>query len=64
MSENKKQEKDFAPNMNPEERPDLQDYKSKDKESANTNTCRECGKAFSSKEELAVHYNKDHADSL
>jgi hypothetical protein len=50
--------------MNPEERPDLQDYKSKDKESANTNTCRECGKAFSSKEELAVHYNKDHADSL
>lgn len=64
MSENKKQEKDIAPSTNPEERPDLQDYKSKDRESANTNICRDCGKAFSSNEELAVHYNKDHADSL
>jgi hypothetical protein len=38
--------------MNPEEKPDLQDYK--DKESANTNTCRACNKEFSSTEELTA----------
>ena len=47
MSGKKKQEKDIAPSINPEERPDLQD----------------CGKVFSNKEELAVHYNKIHAES-
>jgi hypothetical protein len=30
MSEEKREE-EIAPSMNPEERPDLQDYKSKDK---------------------------------
>jgi hypothetical protein len=63
MSENKKQEKDMAPSINPEERPDLQDYKSSDKES-DTNTCQDCGKMFSSKEELVVHYDKNHAESF
>jgi hypothetical protein len=33
MSQNKKKEKDIAPSINPEERPDLEDYKSKDKPS-------------------------------
>ena len=40
MSEKKNQKKDIAPSINPEERPDLQDYKSTDKESGNTNTSR------------------------
>ena len=64
MSGKKKQEKDIAPSINPEERPVLQDYKSTDNESGNTNTCQDCGKVFSSKEELAVHYNKIHAESF
>lgn len=64
MSGKKKQEKDIAPSINPEERPDLQDYKSTDKESGNTNSCQDCSKVFSSKEELAVHYNKIHAESF
>jgi hypothetical protein len=38
MSGTKKQEKDITPSINPKERPDLQDYKSRDKESGNTNT--------------------------
>jgi hypothetical protein len=54
MSENK----DVVPSMNPEERPDLQDYKSSDKQSVNTNTCQDCGKVFPSTEELTVHYRK------
>ena len=33
--------------MNPEERPNLQDYK--DKELANTNTCQDCNKEFFSR---------------
>ncbi len=31
MPEDKAEGKDVAPSMNPEERPDLEDYKSKDK---------------------------------
>lgn len=61
MSEEKK-EGDVAPSMNPEERPDLQDYK--DKESANTNTCQDCNKEFSSTEELTAHYKKEHPESF
>jgi hypothetical protein len=64
MSGKKKQEKDIAPSIHPEERPYLQDYKSSDKESGSTSTCQDCGKVFSSKEELAVHYNKIHAESF
>jgi len=60
MSENK----DVIPSMNPEERPNLQDYKSTDKQSANTNTCQDCGKVFPSTEELTVHYKKDHPESF
>lgn len=51
MSEDKKVQ-DVAPSMNPEERPDLQDYKRTDKEASKTNTCQDCGKVFSSIEEL------------
>ena len=60
MSENK----DVVPSMNPEERPDLQDYKSTDKQSANINTCQDCSKVFSNTEELTVHYKKDHPESF
>jgi hypothetical protein len=48
--------------MNPEEKPDLQDYK--DKESANTNTCRACNKEFSITKELTAHYKKEHLESF
>ncbi len=34
--ENKKKKEETAPSMKPEERPDLEDYKSKDKESSST----------------------------
>jgi hypothetical protein len=55
---------DVAPSMNPEERPDLQDYKRTDKEASKTNTCQDCGKVFSSIEELTAHYKKDHPESF
>ena len=61
MSEERKEKEDVAPSMNPDERPNLQDYK--DKESANTNTCQDCNKIFSSKEELTTHYKKEHPES-
>jgi hypothetical protein len=48
--------------MNPEERPNLQDYK--DKETTNTNTCQDCNKVFSSTEELTAHYKKEHPESF
>jgi hypothetical protein len=48
--------------MNPEERPDLQDYK--DKESTNPNTCQDCNKVFSSTEELTAHNKKEHPESF
>ena len=53
MSEERRETGDVAPSMNPEERPNLQDYK--DKESANTNTCQDCNKVFSSIEELTIN---------
>jgi len=63
MSEEKRESGDLAPSMNPEERPDLQDYKGK--ESANTNnTCQDCNKVFSSTEELTAHYKKEHPESF
>jgi hypothetical protein len=64
MSGKKKRERDIAPSINSEERPNLQDYKSTDQESENTNACQGCGKEFPSKEELAIHYNKIHAESF
>ncbi|HZB74272.1 MAG TPA: hypothetical protein VE378_05965 [Nitrososphaeraceae archaeon] len=36
MSEDKAEGRDVAPSMDPEERPDLEDYKSKDKRSSST----------------------------
>jgi hypothetical protein len=57
----KRESKDVAPSMNPEERPNLQDYKDK---SANTNTCQDCNKVFSSTEELKAHNKKEHPESF
>lgn len=48
MSSEEKRSVDVAHSMNPEERPNLQDYK--DKESTNTNTCQDCNRVFSSTE--------------
>jgi hypothetical protein len=53
---------DVAPSMNPEERPNLQDYK--DEESTNTNTYQDCNKVFSSTQELTAHYKKEHSQSF
>jgi hypothetical protein len=39
MSEEKREE-DVAPSMNPEERPNLQDYKSKDKGSSSSDSIK------------------------
>ena len=47
--------------MKPDERPTLQDYK--DKEPANTNTCQDYNKVFSSTE-LTPHYKKEHPESF
>ena len=44
-----------APSENPEDRPDLHDYKSKE-ESSN--------KVFSNMEELTTHYTKEHPESF
>ena len=65
-SEEKRESEDLAPSMNPEERPNLQDYKDKekDKETTNTNTCQDCNKVFSSTEELTAHYKKEHPESF
>jgi Zinc finger, C2H2 type len=60
MAEEIRETGDVAPSMNPEDRPDLQDYK--DKESANTNKCQDCNKVFSSIEELTSHYKKEHPE--
>jgi hypothetical protein len=38
MSEDKTEDREIAPSINPEERPDLEDYKSKDKGSTSTST--------------------------
>jgi hypothetical protein len=58
MSEERREsEEDVAPSMNPEERPNLQNYK--DKESANTNSCQDCNKVFSNTDELNAHYKKE-----
>jgi hypothetical protein len=41
MPEDKAEGKDVAPSMNPEEKPDLEDYKRKDRRSSSTsNTAR------------------------
>jgi hypothetical protein len=60
-----------APSENPEDRPDLHDYKSKE-ESSNkvegssnsSNSCKYCNKVFSNMEELTTHYRKEHPESV
>jgi hypothetical protein len=67
MSDNTTREKqEVAPSMNPDERPDLADYMSKESPSTTTyrknsdHKCDECGKFFPTLEELTTHYRKDH----
>jgi hypothetical protein len=51
----------------PEDRPDLQDYMSKEqpsKRAENSNSCKYCNKTFSSMEELTLHYRKEHPESF
>jgi hypothetical protein len=63
LSENKKKkEEGLSPSTNPDERPDLEDYKNR--ESPTTHTCKDCNKVFSTVEELATHYKKDHPKSF
>jgi hypothetical protein len=53
----------IAPTMSPEDRPDLQNYRSKQQPSNRVETynrCKYCNNAFSSMEELAAHYRKEH----
>ncbi|HEY9387893.1 MAG TPA: hypothetical protein VIP70_12700 [Nitrososphaeraceae archaeon] len=64
MSEETKRESDATPTMNPEERPDLQDYKSKETKSPQTHICQDCNKEFTTIEELTAHYKKDHPESF
>jgi hypothetical protein len=52
-----------APTMSPEDRPDLQNYRSKQQPSNRVETynrCKYCNNAFSSMEELSAHYRKEH----
>ena len=62
-----KKEDRIAPSENPEDRPSLQDYKSKE-ESSNrvegSSSCKYCNKTFSNMEELTAHYRKEHPESL
>ena len=64
---NETKKKDIvAPSMNPEERPNLRDYKSGEssEKAAATNTCEYCKKSFSNMEELTAHYRKEHPESF
>ena len=67
MSENTKK-KDLAPSRSEDEKPHLNDYLSKDKEITsdrkNGHICDECGKSFSTMEDLTSHYRKDHPEAL
>ncbi|MFL6368770.1 MAG: hypothetical protein ACJ72T_09540 [Nitrososphaeraceae archaeon] len=54
-----------APTMSPEDRPDLQNYRSKQQPSNRVETynrCKYCNNAFSSLEKLAAHYRKEHPE--
>ena len=64
-----KKEDRIAPSENPEERPNLQDYKSKEESSNRVNdssssSCKYCNKTYSNMEELTAHYRKEHPESL
>ena len=61
---NRSKKKDIvAPSMNPEERPNLHDYKSGES-SEKANNCEYCKKSFSNMEELTAHYRKEHPESF
>jgi hypothetical protein len=62
-NETKKKEDIVAPSMNPEERPNLRDYKSGES-SEKANNCEYCKKSFSNMEELTAHYRKEHPESF
>ena len=62
-NESKKKEI-VAPSMNPEERPNLRDYKSGESSSEKANNCEYCKKSFSNMEELTAHYRKEHPESF
>lgn len=47
MSNEKRESECIAPSMNPEERPELQDYKARETTNAK-NTCQDCNKVFPS----------------
>jgi hypothetical protein len=54
-----------APTMSPEDRPGLQNYRSKQQPSNRVETynrCKYCNNAFSSMEELTAHYRKEHPE--
>jgi uncharacterized Zn-finger protein len=57
-----------TPGMNPEDRPDLQDYMSKEQPSQragnSSNSCKYCNKTFSTMEQLTAHYRKEHPESF
>ena len=61
MSENTKK-KDLAPSRSEDEKPHLNDYLSKDKEITsdrkNGHICDDCGKSFSTMEELTSHIGR------
>jgi hypothetical protein len=57
-----------APGMNPEDRPDLQDYMSKEQPSQragnSSNNCKYCNKTSSTMEQLTARYRKEHPESF
>jgi hypothetical protein len=61
-----KKKKDVAPSINPDERPNLGNYKSKEPKADQKkgHICDECRKSFFSMDELTTHYKKAHPESL
>ena len=66
-----KKEDRIAPSENPEHRPNLQNYKSKEEESSSnrvdnssSSSCKYCNKTYSNMEELTAHYRKEHPESV
>jgi hypothetical protein len=70
MSENTEKKEDVAPGISEDEKPHVGDYLSKDKEELTSHRknmghiCDDCGKSFSTMEELTNHYKKDHPESF
>jgi len=65
MPNEDKSNNDFAPTVREDEKPSLRDYQDKESKKDNRNKrCGECGKAFSSDEELTSHYRKEHPEAL